>query len=278
MKRVTSTSTPNKVLRASMQSIFVFLLVVSNSSFTPIDIKSANVCSGNKLNFDAYELGEFDICKPYAALNRRMQPFLKEYMEEEASRFKKMKSWGKQHFDMFERIFNHHGLPVQLKYLSVIESGLKSKAVSVAGAVGPWQIMQDEAIRMGLRVDSSVDERTQFRKSTHAAAKILKELYAQFNDWTLVIAAYNCGAGGVRKAIRKSGSRDFWKLNAYLPKETRMHVKRFIATHFMFEGSGGITTMTASEMQKVNEKIAEIEKWQAFNYGVNSKMKSLLVL
>ncbi len=80
----------------------------------------------------------------------------------------------------------------------------------------------------------------------------MKELFEQFDDWLLVIAAYNCGPGRLRQAIRKSGSKDFWTLQAYLPLETRNHVKKFIGTHYIFEGSGGLTTMTASEMNQYN--------------------------
>lgn len=101
---------------------------------------------------------------------------------------------------------------------------------------------------MGLVINRRRDDRTNFYKSTHAAAKILKELHAQFNDWLLVIAAYNCGAGRVRQAMRQSGSNNFWDLQAFLPAQTRNHVKRFIGTHYVFEGNGGLTTMTASEI------------------------------
>lgn len=166
-----------------------------------------------------------------------------------------MKVWGKRYLDMYDRILTSYGLPKELKYLSVIESGLKSRVVSSAGAAGPWQIMRAEATRMGLKINANVDERTQFKKSTHAAAKILKELHSQFQDWPLVIAAYNCGAGRVRMAIRKSGSKNFWHLMVFLPPETRSHVKRFIGTHFLFEGNGGLTTMTAAEINVYNIKL-----------------------
>jgi membrane-bound lytic murein transglycosylase D len=122
--------------------------------------------------------------------------------------------------------------------------------------------MAGEATRMGLKINSRVDERTNFNKSTHAAARILKELYSQFNDWTLVIAAYNCGAGRVRQAISKSGSKNFWTLQAYLPAETRNHVKRFISTHYIFEGSGGLTTMTALELDDYKARTDDLQTMQ----------------
>lgn len=192
---------------------------------------------------------KFDPTKPYESqLHPRAVGFVQDYIRSRGSRLEKMKIWGKPYFDMYDGILSQHGLPVELKYLSVIESDLIPNVVSWAGAVGPWQIMAPEARRMGLKVNGSVDERTNFYKSTHAAAKILKELYGQFKDWTLVIAAYNCGAGRVRQAIRKSGSKDFWELQPFLPLETRNHVKRFIGTHYIFEGGGGLTTMTASQI------------------------------
>ena len=127
---------------------------------------------------------------------------------------------------------------------------------SNAGAVGPWQLMPDEAKRFGLKVTSSYDERTNFYKSTEAAVKLLKVLYGEYNDWLLVIAAYNCGKGGVNRAIAKSGSRSFYDLQMYLPEETRNHVKKYIATHYFFEGGGGWTTLTAKETMEKKETLA----------------------
>ena len=119
--------------------------------------------------------------------------------------------------------------------------------MSWAGAVGPWQFMPQTARLYGLTVNKKKDERRDYKKSTHAAAKYLNDLYEIYNDWLLVVAAYNCGAGNVNAAIRKSGSRDFWNLQYYLPKESRNHVKKFIATHYIMEGDGGTTTLTKKE-------------------------------
>ncbi|MEP6846959.1 MAG: lytic transglycosylase domain-containing protein, partial [Panacibacter sp.] len=130
--------------------------------------------------------------------------------------------------------------------------------VSSAGAVGPWQLMADEAKRFGLKVTARYDERTNFYKSTEVAAKLLKELYREYNDWLLVIAAYNCGKGGLNRAINKSGSRNFYDLQSYLPEETRNHVKKYIATHYFFEGGGGWTTLTAKEANEKKENLAYI--------------------
>lgn len=195
----------------------------------------------------------FDPTKPYVTqLNPKSVPFVQNYIKSTGAELEKMKRWGKPYFDMYDGILAQHGVPVELKYLSVIESSLVSNVVSHSGAVGPWQIMDYEARRMGLRVDSEKDERTNFYKSTHAAARILKELHREFGDWLLVVGAYNCGIGRMRQAIRKSGSKNFWDLQYNLPQETRNHVKRFIGTHYIFEGSGGLTTMTADEITDFN--------------------------
>ncbi len=180
-------------------------------------------------------------------LNPMAVSFVQDYMSSNTSKLNKMKSWGKPYFDMMDDILTKYSLPNELKYLSVIESDLKSGAVSWAGAVGPWQFMPATARLMGLRVSKYADERTDFHKSTHAAARYLTNLYALYHDWLLVIAAYNCGPGAVNSAIRRSGSKNFWSLQNYLPAESRKHVKKFIATHYIMEGTGGLTTLTKSE-------------------------------
>ena len=168
--------------------------------------------------------------------------FVKDYMQENRLRLEKMKGRYTAYFRTIEQVLGRHGIPAELKYLAVIESDLKTMAVSNKGAVGPWQIMPETGRGLGLRVDEARDERVDLVKSTHAAAKYLKSLYRQLGDWLLVIAAYNGGPGRVESAIRNSNSRDFWALQRYLPAESRNHVKKFIATHYVMEGKGGVTT------------------------------------
>lgn len=180
-------------------------------------------------------------------LNPLALSFVEDYMEKFGKSMEKMKDWGKPYFDMMDDILAKHGLPTELKYLAVIESNLKSNAKSWAGAVGPWQLMPTTARNLGLRINRKVDERRDVYKSTHAASRYLTTLYSLYGDWLLVIAAYNGGPGNVNSAIKRSGSRDFWKLQKYLPAESRKHVKKFIATHYIMEGEGGITTLTKKE-------------------------------
>lgn len=154
---------------------------------------------------------------------------------------------------LYDHILPSYGIPKEIKYLSIIESDLQSNAVSIAGATGPWQIMYDEAKSYNL-IRGNRDLRTDYEASTHAAAKLIKTLYKRYGDWLLVLSAYNAGIGRVDKAIRQSSSKDFWQVQRYLPNETRHHVRRFIATHYFFEGSGGATTLTASQLAKLKHK------------------------
>ena len=284
MKNVNVSSTVLRIIKSAKVSLIIFFLAASLSAFkSATNNKDSRKPASEKKHDDNCEPSKFnsdsasDLSKPHAIqLNSKAVSFVQKYVRSDGARLEKMKIWGKSYFRIYDEILSNYGLPKELKYLSVIESDLTSKAISVTGAVGPWQIMRSEAKRMGLRINSRVDERTNFRKSTNAAAKILKELYTQFKDWTLVIAAYNCGAGRVRKAMRKSGSKNFWYLQAYLPLETRRHVKRFMGTHYFFEGSGGLTTMTASEVEKYKLKIAALEVKQLAAADVSVVNKSTI--
>jgi membrane-bound lytic murein transglycosylase D len=187
--------------------------------------------------------------KPYQSqINPRAISFVEEYIRKQGKSLEKMKVWGKPYFDLYDQILFNYGIPKEMKYLSVIESHLGAGGTSWAGAVGPWQLMPGVAKEYGLNVGGYWDQRTDYFKSTHVAARIMKQLYAEFGDWLLVVAAYNCGNGCVRSAIRRAKSKDFWQLQYFLPEETRNHVKKFIATHLIFEGAGGFTTMTAAEV------------------------------
>lgn len=135
---------------------------------------------------------------------------------------------------IFEEALETYQLPLELKYLPVIESALNPNAVSRVGATGLWQFMITTGKQYGLQVNSLVDERRDPLKSSYAAAQYLRDLYRIFGDWNLVIAAYNCGPGNINKAIhRAKGEKDYWKIYPYLPKETRGYVPAFIAANYM---------------------------------------------
>lgn len=143
---------------------------------------------------------------------------------------------GIQNFYMpiFEEALEAYGLPLELKYLPVVESALNPNAVSRVGATGLWQFMITTAKRYGLEINSLVDERRDPVKASYAAAHYLKDLYKIFGDWNLVIAAYNCGPDNITKAIHRSkGETDYWQIYPYLPKETRGYVPAFIAANYI---------------------------------------------
>ena len=257
MKNVKILVKLRRLVKSFAVGLFIPTIFVAGSAFktTPENGEPKkpvvkNFLQNDKSGFKSlFSASWFDPTKPYVTqLNPKALPFVQNYIREEGANLEKMKVWGKPYFDVFDVILTQYNLPVELKYLAVIESSLISNSVSQAGAAGPWQIMPEMARDMGLEVNSQKDERKNFYKSTYAAARILKSLHHQFDDWLLVIAAYNCGDGRVRQAIKRSGTKSFWNLQQYLPAETRAHVKRFIGTHFIFEGNGGLTTMTASEV------------------------------
>jgi membrane-bound lytic murein transglycosylase D len=195
-----------------------------------------------------------------------------------------MKGWGQPYFNLIENILVQYGLPKELKYIAVIESNLNAGATSPVGAGGPWQFMPYTAREFGLTVSSYADDRRDYYKSTHAAAKYLLTLYKQMHDWLLVMAAYNGGPGRVYNAMKKSGSKNFWSLQYYLPEESRTYVKRFIATHYVMEGGAGITTAgantysengTTGVKQAANLTEAELEEVEML--PVTGKFNSLII-
>jgi len=139
------------------------------------------------------------------------------------------------YFPVFEEQLDRYGIPLEMKYLAVVESALNPAARSRAGAVGLWQFMLPTGKMYGLEVDSYVDERHDLYQSTEAACKYLKYLHGLYDDWEMALAAYNCGPGNVNKAIRRSGGeKNYWKIYDYLPRETRGYVPAFIAVNYLF--------------------------------------------
>jgi membrane-bound lytic murein transglycosylase D len=191
--------------------------------------------------------GNKPVALPEVQLNKQASVFVKSYLKREEESLTKVKERSRSYFKLIDTIFTKYGIPLELKYLAVVESDLKTTALSRVGAKGMWQLMPVTARQLGLKITRKYDERTHAYKSTVAAAKYLRDLYNTYGDWLLVLAAYNGGPGKVDHAIRKSGSRNFWVLQKYLPAESRGHVKRFIGTHYYFEGKGSIATLTKSE-------------------------------
>lgn len=197
---------------------------------------------------------------PYAAqINPNAETFIQDYMRNHSKYLNDMKVWGKPYFNLIETVLQQYGLPRELKYIAVIESNLKTSATSHVGAGGPWQFMPYTARQYGLVVNEYNDDRRDYYKSTHAAARYLLSLYKDLHDWLLVMAAYNGGPGRVYGAIKKSGSRNFWNLQYHLPEESRTYVKRFIATHYIMEGGAGVTTIGGNTKGFENNSSSKIK-------------------
>ena len=214
---------------------------------TDVELLRGNPKEGFKDLFETNGESDFHLGK----LNPKAVVFIQDYMEQEGDNLMELKETGKRYFTIIESALGKRNLPTELKYLAIIESELKTRATSGKGAAGPWQLMPETARDLGLKVNGRVDERRDYFKSTYAAARYLAYLYDLYEDWLLVIAAYNGGPGKVNSAIKRAGSRNFWDLQYYLPAESRNHVKKFIATHYILEGEGGLTTLTKAETEKL---------------------------
>lgn len=219
---------------------------------------------------------------PYTAqINPNAELFVQDYIKAHGSYLQKMKGWGQPYFNLIESVLQQYGLPRELKYIAVIESNLSTGATSNVGAGGPWQFMPYTGRDYGLVINGYVDERRDYYKSTHAAARYLLALYKEMHDWLLVMAAYNGGPARVYSAMKKSGSRNFWDLQYYLPAESRTYVKRFIATHYIMEGTGSVTTFSNSSLENnpYNKKpdLTETELVDVEVLPVSGKYNSMVI-
>ena len=165
--------------------------------------------------------------------NSIVRSYINVYTQKKRDRVEVMLGLTDYYFPIFEEILDLYQLPTELRMLPVIESALNPRAVSRVGATGLWQFMYGTGRMYKLTINSYIDERRDPIASSHAAARFLKDLYSIYKDWTLVIAAYNCGPGNVNKAIRRSGGkRNYWDIYYYLPRETRGYVPAFIAATY----------------------------------------------
>lgn len=199
--------------------LFSALLVLAGSA-------SAQQFSDEEYRARLEQMDSF-ITLPY---NNVVKNLIVSYSEKNRKGFGKVVALADLYMPIFEETLDFYGLPQELKVMSIIESRLNLRATSPVGAKGLWQFTYRAGRHYGLRINSFVDERMDLYKSTDAAARYLRDAYAAFGDWTLAICAYNCGYGGVRKAInRAGGKKDFWSIYPYLPNETRNYVPAFVA-------------------------------------------------
>ena len=172
------------------------------------------------------------ITLPY---NETVKNYMVLYSEKMPSKMGQILSLSEYYFPIFEETLDRYGLPLELKYMAVIESHLNPRAESIYGAKGLWQFMYRTGLSYGLRVNSYIDERMDAVLSTDAACRYLKDAYAIFGNWPLAISAYNCGSGNVNKAIKRAGgSTDYWKVYDYLPRETRGYVPAMVGAMYAF--------------------------------------------
>lgn len=174
----------------------------------------------------------FVVKLPY---NQKIKNYIDVYVNKRRQQINVMLALSQYYFPIFEQAMERNGVPQELKYLAIIESALNPRAVSRVGASGSWQFMYQTGRMYNLKIDQHVDERFDPDKASDAAARYLKDLYDNFGDWILAIAAYNCGPGNVNRAIRRAqGKTDFWQIYPFLPRETRGYVPAFIgATYIM---------------------------------------------
>ena len=229
---------------------------VIKSSTPPVKEKVQYVSQVTKYGFkNLFKNYSYNPAIPYSSqVNPYAENYMQDYLQAHGKYLQQLKLNSMSYFNYIDGILSQYGLPKELKYLAVIESNLKSNALSVAGARGPWQFMSYTARDFGLQVNQHVDDRTDYYKSTNAAAKYLLSLYKDLKDWLLVIAAYNGGPGRVYNAIKKSGSRNFWELQYYLPEESRNHVKKFIATHYIMEATNSADMLPGSNFDYTSLK------------------------
>jgi len=168
--------------------------------------------------------------------NPVLESIINNYLATRKVSFERLAQRSQYYFPLFEEVLDAHNVPLEIKYLSIVESALNPKAKSPVGASGLWQFMFSTSKMYGLEVNSYIDERFDPVKSTKAAAKYLNKLYDIFGDWSLALAAYNSGPGNVTKAMRRSGGyRNYWNIRPFLPKETANYIPAFFATLYIFE-------------------------------------------
>lgn len=208
----------------------------TNNLYAPWLMKSHSaVINGNENLRNEIDLVQLDAqTQLNLVYNEDVERYIQLFRDHREKHFEVIKNRTFYYFPLFEQMLDKYNIPLELKYLSVIESALNPVARSKSGAVGLWQFKINTARIVGLNIDSNIDERRDVYKSTEAACKYLSFLHRTFNDWELAVAAYNCGPGEMKKAIlRAGGSRDYWYVRQYLPEQTQNYLPSLIATIYV---------------------------------------------
>ena len=229
MDGIESISDTSFISRDSLLSLWYQQRNLNLMEIEPSDIDTIEMVSDIP---DSVYIRRLQKLNPYISVpyNRIIRNHIVYYTQKMPEKMERILGLATYYIPIFEEIFDQYDMPLELTAMAVIESALNTKAVSRARAKGMWQFMYSTAKRYGLTINSYVDERFDPIASAHAAARYLRDSYLIFGDWSLAIASYNCGAGNVNKAIRRSGgSKDFWEIYPYLPRETRGYVPSFFA-------------------------------------------------
>ena len=237
-QRLPSYAIPDSIRAFKYDSIWLEKLKETRSLFTLIHETTGDNIEkkvNKELLIDRFEM--INQKTPFQiAYNPILEREIAKYLRGDATLIRRMLQVSAFYFPLFEQILDENDLPLELKYLAIVESALDPKARSYVGAKGLWQFMYSTGKSFGLEVNNYVDDRSDPLKSTKAAASYLKQLYQIFDNWDLALAAYNSGPGNVSKAIRRSGGyTNYWNIRPYLPKETADYVPRFYAILYLFE-------------------------------------------
>ena len=212
---------------------------LSNEMF--FDIENMNI--DEKVSYDLdtellkKRLHKLDVQSPFVIeYNPALENVIKSFLKNRAKSFERQMAIAEYYFPLFEEKLSKYNLPLEIKYLAIVESALQPKAKSKVGAGGLWQFMPATGKQYKLDITTYVDERHDPIKSTEAACHYMMNMYEIFGDWSLVLASYNCGPGNVSKAIRRSGGKtDYWEIRKFLPKETANYLPAFLATMYIYE-------------------------------------------
>lgn len=205
------------------------------------DIKTINI--DEKVDYELptallkERLAAMDAKSPFnIEYNQGLENIIKSFLKNRKKSFERLMAISEYYFPLFEEALAKQNVPLEIKYLAVVESALNPKAVSRVGATGLWQFMYQTGKQYGLKIDSYIDERSDALKASDAAAQYMSNMYKIFGDWDLVLASYNSGPGNVSKAIRRSGGQqNYWNIRKNLPKETQGYVPAFLATMYIYE-------------------------------------------
>jgi len=219
-------SSMNRLIHPVMLSGVLLLFCHTLAATNPIHPNPPEKIPVKKLLLSKAEVIDFQY-------NSLVQNYIESYTVRARPRAGRIISRSKLYFPIIEKYLKEAGLPDVLKYMTVIESAVNPNALSPAGAVGLWQLMPNTARRYGLRVSDTVDDRRDVHKSTQAAIKYLVHLRKKLGDWTLAVAAYNCGGGKVLQAKRYSYAESFWELRMFLPKETQYYIHKLAAAVYV---------------------------------------------